>query len=42
MTEKLMMSKDDTKFWYHEFVALCYATPVLGAIVADVFLGKYL
>ncbi|CAG04978.1 unnamed protein product, partial [Tetraodon nigroviridis] len=26
---------------YHTFVALCYLTPILGAIVADSWLGKY-
>ncbi|XP_076579539.1 solute carrier family 15 member 1b [Chaetodon auriga] len=26
---------------YHAFVALCYLTPILGAIVADSWLGKY-
>lgn len=42
LTKKLMMNKDDASDWYHEFVALCYATPLLGALIADVFLGKYL
>ncbi|TNN23685.1 Solute carrier family 15 member 1 [Liparis tanakae] len=26
---------------YHVFVALCYLTPILGAIVADSWLGKF-
>ncbi|KAF7669989.1 hypothetical protein LDENG_00090340 [Lucifuga dentata] len=26
---------------YHTFVALCYLTPILGAIVADTWLGKF-
>lgn len=26
---------------YHAFVALCYFTPVIGAILADSFLGKF-
>uniref|UniRef100_A0AAR2LAT0 Solute carrier family 15 member 1 n=2 Tax=Pygocentrus nattereri TaxID=42514 RepID=A0AAR2LAT0_PYGNA len=26
---------------YHAFVALCYLTPILGAIVADSWLGKF-
>uniref|UniRef100_A0A3Q4I8M8 Solute carrier family 15 member 1 n=1 Tax=Neolamprologus brichardi TaxID=32507 RepID=A0A3Q4I8M8_NEOBR len=26
---------------YHTFVALCYLTPILGAIVADSWLGKF-
>ncbi|KFQ17556.1 Solute carrier family 15 member 1, partial [Merops nubicus] len=27
---------------YHTFVALCYLTPILGAIIADSWLGKFL
>ncbi|NXW60615.1 S15A1 protein, partial [Eurystomus gularis] len=27
---------------YHTFVALCYLTPILGAIIADAWLGKFL
>ena len=42
MTDKLMMPKEEASDWYHEFVALCYATPLLGALIADVFIGKYL
>ncbi|NXK49910.1 S15A1 protein, partial [Chauna torquata] len=26
---------------YHTFVALCYLTPILGALIADSWLGKY-
>ncbi|KAJ8787285.1 hypothetical protein J1605_005871 [Eschrichtius robustus] len=26
---------------YHTFVALCYMTPVLGALIADSWLGKF-
>jgi len=26
---------------YHTFVALCYLTPILGAIIADSWLGKF-
>jgi len=42
LTEKLLLNKDVATDWYHEFVALCYATPLLGALIADVFLGKFL
>ncbi|MEM7811781.1 MAG: POT family MFS transporter [Planctomycetota bacterium] len=35
------MSAEDAKFWVHTFVAVAYATPVIGAILADRFLGKY-
>ncbi|NXG43874.1 S15A1 protein, partial [Psilopogon haemacephalus] len=27
---------------YHTFVALCYLTPILGALIADSWLGKFL
>ncbi|NXN11509.1 S15A1 protein, partial [Indicator maculatus] len=27
---------------YHTFVALCYLTPILGALIADAWLGKFL
>ncbi|XP_027492408.1 solute carrier family 15 member 1 [Corapipo altera] len=27
---------------YHTFVALCYLTPILGAIIADSWLGKFM
>lgn len=26
---------------YHTFVALCYLTPIFGAIIADSWLGKF-
>lgn len=26
---------------YHTFVALCYLTPILGALIADSWLGKF-
>ena len=42
LTEKLMMGNDEATNWYHEFVALCFATPLLGALIADVFIGKFL
>ena len=35
------MSESDARIWYHQFNALVYFTPLLGAIIADVFLGKY-
>uniref|UniRef100_A0ACB8FJG3 Uncharacterized protein n=1 Tax=Sphaerodactylus townsendi TaxID=933632 RepID=A0ACB8FJG3_9SAUR len=27
---------------YHTFVALCYLTPILGALIADSYLGKFM
>ncbi|WP_456416890.1 POT family MFS transporter [Thiolapillus sp.] len=35
------MSEEDAKGWYHLFVSAVYLTPLLGAILADVWLGKY-
>ncbi len=36
-----VMSDDEAKAWYHLFTAAVYATPLLGAILADWVLGKY-
>lgn len=35
------MKPEETKYWYHLFVAGVYYLPLLGAILADGFLGKY-
>ena len=35
------MSESDATFWYHIFGMANYFVPLLGAIVADAFLGKY-
>ena len=35
------MSEEDAKGWYHLFVSAVYLTPLLGAILSDVWLGKY-
>lgn len=35
------MNENDANFWYHLFVASNYFFPMLGAIVADAFWGKY-
>uniref|UniRef100_H3D8Z8 Solute carrier family 15 member 1 n=1 Tax=Tetraodon nigroviridis TaxID=99883 RepID=H3D8Z8_TETNG len=37
----LLWDEDFATSIYHIFVALCYLTPILGAIVADSWLGKY-
>lgn len=37
----LLWDEDLATSIYHTFVALCYLTPILGAIVADSWLGKY-
>lgn len=36
-----VMTEDEAKGWYHTFTSAVYLTPLLGAIVADWFLGKY-
>lgn len=41
LTEKLMLKDSVATDYYHEFVALCYATPLFGALIADVFIGKF-
>ena len=35
------MGDEEAKTWFHLFNSAVYFTPLLGAIVADVFLGKY-
>ncbi len=35
------MREDEAKSWYHFFVSAVYFFPILGAILADGFLGKY-
>jgi proton-dependent oligopeptide transporter, POT family len=35
------MNKEDATYWYHLFTSAVYFTPLLGAIIADAFLGKY-
>ena len=36
------MNSEEATTWVHTFMAANYFFPILGAIVADVFLGKYL
>ncbi|MEM7135015.1 MAG: POT family MFS transporter [Myxococcota bacterium] len=36
-----LMSDADAKKWFHGFVTAVYFFPILGAIIADGFLGKY-
>ncbi|NXA97974.1 S15A1 protein, partial [Melanocharis versteri] len=40
-THSLHWEKDFATVIYHTFVALCYLTPILGAIIADSWLGKF-
>jgi POT family proton-dependent oligopeptide transporter len=36
-----VMSEPEAKYYYHMFVASAYFFPVFGAIIADIWLGKY-
>lgn len=35
------MSDAEAKVWYHKFLAAAYFFPVLGALISDLWLGKY-
>jgi POT family proton-dependent oligopeptide transporter len=35
------MSEEEAKGWFHLFVSATYFTPILGALLADGWLGKY-
>ncbi|MBC8311209.1 MAG: POT family MFS transporter [Candidatus Marinimicrobia bacterium] len=35
------MSDTDATYWYHMFTSAVYFTPLIGAIIADAFFGKY-
>lgn len=39
--EKAPLSKDEAMVYYHSFQSAAYFFPMLGALLADVFLGKY-
>lgn len=39
--EPALMQDTDALVWFHNFVAAVYLTPVLGALLSDIFLGKY-
>jgi len=49
MTQHLMsaegmldiMSEEEAKGWFHLFVSAVYFTPLLGALISDVLLGKF-
>ncbi|MEZ4883298.1 MAG: POT family MFS transporter [Chitinophagales bacterium] len=36
-----LMTESQAKKWYHLFVMLTYFLPIFGALLSDVFLGKY-
>jgi len=35
------MSAEQSKFWFHLFVSAVYFTPLIGALISDVWLAKY-
>ncbi|XP_003739698.1 solute carrier family 15 member 2 [Galendromus occidentalis] len=41
LSKILLYSEADTKSIYHGFTMACYFMPLLGAIIADSYLGKY-
>ncbi|XP_046663952.1 peptide transporter family 1-like [Homalodisca vitripennis] len=41
LQQMLKYSEDDATIIYHSFVMLCYFFPIIGAIIADCFLGKF-
>lgn len=36
-----VMDESEAKGWYHLFVSAVYFTPLLGALISDLWLGKY-
>nr|XP_042898647.1 solute carrier family 15 member 1-like [Parasteatoda tepidariorum] len=41
LTERLLFSEDTATMLFHVFAMLSYFTPILGAIVADTWLGRF-
>ena len=35
------LSNEEATYWYNLFTSAVYYTPIFGAIISDVFLGKY-
>ena len=35
------MTEDQSKVWFHLFVSAVYFTPLIGALLSDILLGKY-
>ena len=38
---RAVMDKEPAKEWFHLFTAAVYFTPLIGALISDVWLGKY-
>lgn len=41
MTDYLLMSQSDASDWTHTFIIGVYAFPIIGALLSDIFFGKY-
>jgi POT family proton-dependent oligopeptide transporter len=41
MTKYLMMTESTANEWFHSFGSAVYLMPILGALLSDIFLGKY-
>lgn len=41
MTEYLKMTESTSNEWFHTFGSAVYLMPILGALLSDIFLGKY-
>ena len=39
--EKDVMPEHEASFWFHVFTIATYGMPILGALLSDIFLGKY-
>src|ERR1041384_5560279 len=35
------LSRDEADMWFHNFTTFVYFTPIIGALIADIFWGKY-
>lgn len=35
------MSDEQARFWFHLFISAVYFTPLIGALISDIWLGKY-
>jgi len=41
MTKYLLMTESTANAWFHTFGSAVYLMPILGALLSDIFLGKY-
>lgn len=41
LTKALLLAESDATVIYHVFAMFCYFFPLLGAIIADSWLGKF-